>query len=512
MKTLSPLALAAALVFVSGCNDKELVCPVGEVDCSGRCVSLLSDEANCGACGSACGPLEACSGGACTCARGVAECGGACTDLARDPDNCGACGATCDAAAFCSTAGGETSCTSSCAEGLAACGRTCVDYASDRYHCGACGNRCADGEVCREGACRAEIYVACYATGDVRPVNAELDDAGPPLDARGSPTALALTDLAIYTANGFPAGLGVLPLGSQLAPKATILSGDDVQDVFVHGGAVFASNAGVSTVVVLDPAGDILDEIVMPGERSNPHGLAITGSRGYVPLFGKSNGPDAPPSGQSVARLDLSGLATCVAVGPGAGGCGVASDALDLRGIVGSASASGYPFPSSALAVGARVFVTLSNLEYADCDSDPDRELFDYCKPAGSGRLAVIDTAAADSVSIVDLGEACKNPGGLAVSGSTLWVSCGSFGFPELAPGALLPVDISGAPTPGAAIATPPGFVPGNLAFCGNRGYVTDQSSGNVLPFDPSVRSTGTTREVCPTVFFAWASDIACSE
>lgn len=500
-------ALALTLTLVAGCKD-ELVCPQGETDCDGRCVSLLSDEAHCGACGTACGGLEACSGGSCACARGVAECGGACTDLARDAENCGACGLACEAAAYCTTTGGATSCTAGCEAGLVPCDRACVDVASDRYHCGACGARCADGEVCRDGACRPEIYVACYASADVRPVNAELGDAGAPLAANGSPTALALGDLAIYTANGgVPASVGVLPLGSQLAATTTVLTGNDVQDVSVHGGAIFAANAFVGTIVVLDPAGEILDEVVMPGESANPHGLAAVGDRAYVPLFGKAIAADAPPSGQAIAKLDLSGLPACLAAGPGAGGCAATDGAIDLRAIEGSATAGAYPFPATALAVGQRVFVTLSNLEYADCGGG----FFEYCKPAGSGRLAVID-AASGGVSIVDLGEACKNPGALAVRGSTLWVSCGSFGFPDLAPGVLLPVEISGVPTPGAPVATPPGFVPGNVAFCKERGYVTDQASGAVLPFDPAARTVGTAVTVCPTVFFAWASDVACSE
>ena len=91
-------------------------------------------------------------------------------------------------------------------------------------------------------------------------------------------------------------------------------------------------------------------------------------------------------------------------------------------------------------------------------------------------------------------------------------VSCGSFGFPDLAPGVLLPVEISDVPTPGAPVASPTGFVPGNVAFCKERGYVTDQASGAVLPFDPAARTVGTAVTVCPTVFFAWASDVACSE
>jgi len=504
-------AIALTLAFtLAGC-DEELVCPAGETDCRGRCVSLLADEANCGACGSACGPLEACGGGVCGCARGVATCDGACTDLARDPASCGACGAAClSTAPLCATAEGVSSCAASCEPGLSACAGACVDPASDRYHCGACGRACADGESCRDGACRPEIYVACYASGDVRPVNAALEDAGLPVPTSGSPQALAVSGLAIYAANGFPAGVAVLPFGPQLAPRVTVLPGDDVQDLLAHSGAVLVSNSGVETVVVLDASGDVLDEVALPGEQPNPHGLAVAGDTAYVALFGRSLGEGVAPTGQAVARLDLSGLPACLA--GGAGPCAVAGDPIDLRAVAGSAPAGGEPFPSRALTIGTRVFVTLSSLSYADCGGG----FFDWCKPAGSGRLAVIDTAANDAVSIVDLGPSCGNPGDLALDGDTLWISCGSFGFPDLAPGALVPVGgigAGGTPSVGAPLATPAGFVPGNLAFCGASGYVTDQASGAVLRFDPAARRADAPPvTVCPTVYFAWAADVECAE
>lgn len=503
------LSLALAAASLVGCRD-ELVCPAGETDCRGRCVSLSSDEVNCGRCGAACGPLETCGGGVCGCARGVATCGGVCTDLARDPASCGACDAACASATpLCSTVEGVSSCTASCAEGLTACAGACVDPTSDRSHCGQCGRACAEGEVCREGACRAEIYVACNASGDVRPVNAALESAGAPILASGSPQALAVSDLAVYAANGYPAGVAVLPLGSQLSPNLTVLPGDDVEDLIAYGGAVLASNAGAETVVVLSASGAILDEVAMPGALPDPQGLAVAGGTAYVALFGRSAGEGTPPTGQAVARLDLGGLPACLAGGTGP--CAVARDPIDLLAVAGSAPEGGYPFPSGALAVGTRVFVTLSSLAYTDCGGG----FFEYCKPAGNGRLAVIDTSASDAVSILDLGAACGNPGDLAVHGDTLWVVCGSFGFPQLAPGVLVPVSLSGTLAAGAPVSTPTGFVPGNLAFCGSAGYVTDQGSGAVLRFDPIGRSAGTPVDVCPRAGpfnFAWAADVECAE
>ena len=80
---------------------------------------------------------------------------------------------------------------------------------ADRVHCGSCGQGCVAGASCRNGACRAEIQVACYATGDVRPVTADLSPAGDPFPANGSPTVLVAQGDVIYTGNGFPAGVGI---------------------------------------------------------------------------------------------------------------------------------------------------------------------------------------------------------------------------------------------------------------------------------------------------------------
>jgi len=503
------LFVAFTLAGLAGC-DEELVCPSGETACGKRCVSLAFDEANCGGCDVVCGPLEACGGGACACASGIGSCGGSCIDLARDPAHCGACDVACGAGQLCSTAGGASGCVASCGEGRSTCAGACVELGSDPYHCGACGRRCAQGESCRAGECRAEIYVACYASGDVRPVDAALGGAGAPISASGSPQALDVTDLAIYTANGFPAGVGVAPLGAAAA-RVTPLAGDDVQDVLVHRGAVLASNSGSGTLVALDATGGFRDEVAIPVDQPNPHGIAVHGGTAYVALFGRSRGADLPPTGQAIARIDVE---RCLDAGARISGatspptCAIAGTPIDLNAVPGAAPEGGFPFPSQALAIGSRVFVTLSALAYADCGGG----FFDWCRPAGSGRLAVVDTAAGDAVSIVDLGAGCGNPGDLAAAGDTLWVSCGSFTFPRLAPGALVPVAIGGAPSVGSPVSMPPGFVPGKLAFCGGTGYVTDQASGAVLRFDPVGRTVEDPVTVCPTVFFAWAADVACSE
>jgi Stigma-specific protein, Stig1 len=526
------LLVAASLLALSACK-KDLVCPAGETACGNRCVSLLTDVANCGACGHACGALEACGAGTCACAPGVGTCGGACTDLARDPAHCGACDVACGAADYCTTASGATSCTASCPDGFTACGRSCVDLQTDRLDCGACGHACAQGETCSAGACRAAVHVACYASGDVRPVTLDLEPAGAPRAAEGSPTVLAATLDAVYAGNGFPAGLAVIPLDTQRATRLTVLPGDDVEGVLAYEGAVLVSNAGTGTLAVLDAAGNPLDEIVLPGDAPNPHGLAVLGSTAYVALYG--NGPataGGAPTGQKIAKVDLSSLPACIAdTAPPACGadntcpagrecrdghcrvrCGTVLGAIDLLAVPGGADAGAYPFPAQVAVRGTKVYVTLANLTYADLGGG----FAGWFKPAGHGKLAVVDTAASDALSFADLGAACGNPTAIQVNGTTAWIACGSFSFGDLAPSALLPVDLTTTPVPGAALSPPsvPGstsaFVPGNLAFCGGFGYVTDQASGAVLRFDPTARQASTPVTVCPTVYFALASDVAC--
>jgi len=507
MTRLSPLLLAA--VLLTSCT-KELVCPVGQTDCSGVCVSLLTDARNCGGCGNAVGPLQVCSAGAPTCGPGIAVCGGSCTDLARDAANCGGCGTACAPADFCTTASATTSCTASCPAGFTACGRACVDPLADRFNCGACGHACAAGETCRAGSCRADLQVACYATDEVVPVTADLAAAGPSRTVPAGPGFLAILGGAVYSANGYPsASLSVLPFDPALPSRHVPLAKSDLEGVIAHENVLLVSNAAVGSLVVAAPAGDVLDELAMPrqGSGPNPHGIAVLGSTAYLALYGN----DAS-SGQSIAKVELSSLGACVA--GTAASCGAVAGELDLLSVKGAADAPGLPFPSAALAVGGSVYVTLANLQPDTLSCGPSCTYTAYVKPAGDGKLAVVNPAAQDAVSIVNL-PGCGNPGALALSGSTLWVSCGSFSYPALAPSALVPVNLAvNPPSVGSPLAMP-GIVPGKLAFCGGLGYVTDQGSGAVVRFDPATRAVDAPVVVCPTAVpagWAWAADVACSQ
>ncbi len=477
------LAALAGLATLPACggSDHEKTCAADENLCGGRCTSIQIDSANCGACGKACGAFQECNAGACECGPGTAQCGAACADLSTDPDHCGACEVACGSNQVCAAQGGTSACAAACPAGQVACGRSCVDPASDRWSCGACGNRCDRGESCREGACRPDLYVACFATDDVRPANAALR-AGLPRAAGDGPIALALAGDRLWAASSLSHSLVSFPLDLGAAGVETLLGGSDLEAITAKGQRLYVSNVGSGTLVVYDAAQrKVVDEHVLGSAAGlNPRGVAFVGDRAYVALYGT----DASSGGQEVVVLDAAGAV---------------AGRIDLRPL---ADEAGLPFPFRPVAVGSRVYVTLANLKLGSFGF--------YTDPAGNGKLAVIDAAAGDALSVVDLGDGCQNPGGLAAHGGTLWVACG-------ASGALVPVDVSGAvPVVGEAVPTSPIFAPGNIAFCGGIGYLTDQWSGSVLRFDPAGLAAPAAGEICPLngpppSGWAWAADVACA-
>jgi hypothetical protein len=86
----------------------------GTTECSGACVDLQNDDANCGACGHACTPGSGgCVGGVCSfaaCPTGFQSCAGRCVDTRNDPAHCGGCAVACPRWDGC--AGGQ--CTPAC--------------------------------------------------------------------------------------------------------------------------------------------------------------------------------------------------------------------------------------------------------------------------------------------------------------------------------------------------------------------------------------------------------------
>jgi hypothetical protein len=186
---------------------------------------------------------------------------------------------------------------------------------------------------------------------------------------------------------------------------------------------------------------------------------------------------------------------------------------IDLAGVPGAVDGTALPLPSAVAAAGGKVYVTLSNLEWGHVSCD-GFEYDWYAHPAGPGRLAQIDPAVADTVAVVNLGDGCKSPSDVQLRGSELWVSCGAYCFSDVAPGAVVAVDVStGAPVVKTPI--PLGeTIGGALAFCGSAGYVTDQrKTGAVVRFDPAAATTGAPVVVCGKDSHdnALASDLLCA-
>jgi YVTN family beta-propeller protein len=356
----------------------------------------------------------------------------------------------------------------------------------------ACGGSTTSQPPCPTGqSCASDVYVACFATDEVKGRTRDLQPSGIDRVVGDGPVALALSGSTLWVA------ASLAPVVSEMAaggvPVDTALRGSDLEHVRVRQGRVYVSNSGAHTVTVLDAATrQVVDEVSVvdtPGQISNPRGLDFVGSRAYVALPGTS-GADAAfaPGQQEVAVLDFSGA-------------GVVAKRISMD-LPGASDAPGLPFPFGVLAAGTKVYVALANLKL----SAPSSFGQFYTDPAGNGRLAVIDAAAGDAVTLVDLGSGCQNPAGLALEGSRLWVACAS--------GALVPVDV-GALTPsvGAPVAAPAGLVPGNVAVCRGIGYVTDQFSGAVARFDTAARTMLGSTTVCPVdpiSQFAFAADVAC--
>jgi hypothetical protein len=150
----------------SSCTQNQTLCtPDGG---SAYCANTQNDNANCGSCGNVCGNGLVCSNGVCSnaCASvdgGVETLcvpdGGSpyCANTQTDDANCGACGNACGNGFKC--VGGA--CSNTCQFPYVSCvvdgGPMCVNTQSDANNCGSCNNACPNGQGCLAGVCSTRI-------------------------------------------------------------------------------------------------------------------------------------------------------------------------------------------------------------------------------------------------------------------------------------------------------------------------------------------------------------------
>jgi len=179
-------ARAPSLVLGCGCRAGEMRCPNGALDC----LNVSDNDNNCGGCGVVCDPNRhddagvphdsmyfGCTAGECgqlKCKPTTGNCdgdlGNGCESSLLDAENCGFCGNACapgqacrldvTGAPMCACPEGETFCPSGlCAPGDPNCRGECVNLRAHADHCGACGMTCAGGSlwqtigICNYGSC-----------------------------------------------------------------------------------------------------------------------------------------------------------------------------------------------------------------------------------------------------------------------------------------------------------------------------------------------------------------------
>ncbi len=209
------------------------------MNCGGTCKDTSNDEANCGACGTACGSGQTCDTGVC-CDAGKVNCGGVCVDLTIDNNNCGICAEACD------TGAGESCTNSTCCGGnQTSCpGGQCFNTETNDNHCGDCATMCGVNEGCSAGHCCADGLVWCGPDVGGACVDPLSDEAN---CGACSPANGGTGDVCVNTescSNGLCCAAGTIKCGNACV---------DVNSDEANCGACSPANGGTGAVCTTNP-------------------------------------------------------------------------------------------------------------------------------------------------------------------------------------------------------------------------------------------------------------------
>jgi Stigma-specific protein, Stig1 len=271
----------------------------GEMRCGDTCVDTTSNNANCGACGTACMGAQICRAGACVddtpCPTGQARCGGMCVDTATNAMNCGSCGNACPSGQTC--VGGACATTPVCPTGQMLCGTTCVDTNTDAANCGRCTNACAAGQTCTAGACTGTACPTGQASCGGACVNLQTDAANCGACGTACPTGQSCTAGAC--------AMMACPTGQTRCGTSCVNTMTDTANCGTCGTACAMGQtctAGACTGTVMCPTGQMLCGAACADTNTDPTNCGRCGTActaGQVCTAGACVAPRMCPAGQT---------------------------------------------------------------------------------------------------------------------------------------------------------------------------------------------------------------------